>query len=118
MPDEWTMLLVVAVERAGIESTVTAEFLDSLSGETTQFRYRSAEPIFEPGDFVNMKGLEISFLHKQTLTPITFLAGSVIVIPAQTSRPPSPPRSAAKPADTDAPESHASKIDGPDVDPS
>jgi hypothetical protein len=97
IPDEWTMLLVVFVERDGIENTVTAEFLDSQSGETTQFKCRSAEPILEPGDFVNMKGLEISFLDKQTLTPITFLAGSLIVIPEKTSRPPLPPRPPAPP---------------------
>jgi hypothetical protein len=96
-PDEWTMLLVVTVDRVGEENTVIAEFLDSLTGEITLFRCRSAEPVLEPGDFVNMKGLEISFLDKQTLTPITFLAGSLIVIPEKTSRPPLPPRPPAPP---------------------
>lgn len=91
------MLLVVTVDRGGNENTVTAEFLDLLSGETTQFRCRSAEPVLEPGDFVNMKGKEISFLHKPTLTPITFLAGSIIIIPKNVIRPPSPPRPPAPP---------------------
>ena len=66
------MLLVVAVDRVGDDYTVIAEFLDSLTGETTQFRCQSAEPVLEPGDFINMKDKEISFLHKQTLIPITF----------------------------------------------
>ena len=65
IPSEWTMLLVVSVDREGDENTVTAEFLDSLTGETTQFRCLSAEPVLEPGDFINMKGKEISFLHKR-----------------------------------------------------
>jgi hypothetical protein len=103
IPDEWTMLLVVSVERDSDEYAVTAEFLDSQNGETTQFKCRSTEPILEPGDFINMKGKEISFLHKQTLMPITFLAGSLIVIPEQTSRPPSPPRPLAAPKGRPAP---------------
>jgi hypothetical protein len=97
IPDEWTMLLVVTVDRNGDENTVTAEFLDSQTGETTQFKCRSPEPVLEPGDFINMKGKELSFLHKQTLIPITFLAGSVIVIPENTTRSPSPPRPPAPP---------------------
>jgi hypothetical protein len=97
IPDEWTMLLVVTVDRDGDENTVTAEFLDSKTGETTQFNCRSDEPVLEPGDFINIKGKEISFLHKQTLIPITFLAGSVIVIPENTTRPPSPPQPPAPP---------------------
>ncbi len=98
IPNEWTMLLVVSVERDGDENTVTAEFLDSQNGETTQFKCSSAEPVFEPGDFINMKGKEFSFLHKQMLVPVTFLAGSPIVMPEKASRPPIPPRTAALPA--------------------
>jgi hypothetical protein len=91
-PTEWTMLLVVTIERKDDENTVSAEFLDSQANETTQFKCRSAESVLEPGDFVNMKGNEISFLHKPTLIPITFLAGASIVIPEKTRRLPSPAR--------------------------
>jgi hypothetical protein len=91
------MLLVVTVERDGDENTVTAEFLDSQANETTKFKCQSVEPVLEAGDFVNMKANEISFLHKQTLAPITFLAGSLIVIPERTSRPPSAPRPPVQP---------------------
>jgi hypothetical protein len=97
IPKEWTLLLVVAVDREGIESTVTAEFLDSQSAETTQFKCRSAEPVLEPGDFVNMKGSEISFVHKATLIPITFVDGAMIVIPEKTADPLSPPPPAIPP---------------------
>jgi hypothetical protein len=93
IPEEWSLLLVVDVERDGIENTVTAEFLDSQSGETTQFKCRSDEPVFEPGDFVNMKGDEISFVHKATLVPVTFMDGATIVIPEQSVEPPPLPQS-------------------------
>jgi hypothetical protein len=81
VPAEWTLLLVVEVGRDADENTVTAEFLDSQSGETARFKYRFAEPVLEPGDFVNMKGREISFVHKATLIPVTFVDGAMIVIP-------------------------------------
>jgi hypothetical protein len=91
IPEEWSLLLVVTVERDGDENTVTAEFLDSQSGETTQFKCRSDEPVLEPGDFVNMKGNEISFVHKATLIPVTFVDGAMIVIPEKAVEPPPPP---------------------------
>jgi hypothetical protein len=75
-PEEWTLLIVVSVERGGEEGTVTAEFLDSQNGETTQFKCRSAEPILELGDFVSVKGNEISLVHKPTLIPIRFIVGA------------------------------------------
>jgi hypothetical protein len=90
-PEEWTLLIVVSVERGGEEGTVTAEFLDSQNGETTQFKCRSAEPILELGDFVSVKGNEISLVHKPTLTPIRFIVGALIVIPQKTNEPPPPP---------------------------
>jgi hypothetical protein len=97
IPTEWTLLLVVEVERDGDVYAITAEFLDSQSGETTQFRYRSTEPVLEPGDLVNMKGDEISFVHKGALIPIIFENGATIVIPEKAVEPPPPPPA---PADT------------------
>lgn len=88
---EWTLLLVVEVRRDGDENTVIAEFLDSQSSETVQFRCQSVEPVLEPGDFVNMKGDEISFVHKGTLIPILFENGATIVIPEKGFEPPPPP---------------------------
>ena len=92
IPTEWTLLLVVFVDRNSDENTVTAEFLDSQTGETTQFKCRSAEPVLEPGDFVNMKGKEISFVDKATLIPVTFTDGASIVIPEKAFEPPPPPQ--------------------------
>jgi hypothetical protein len=92
IPAEWTLLLVVDVRRDDDENTVTAEFLDSQTGETTQFKCRSTHPVLEPGDFVNMKGKEISFVDKATLVPITFLDGAVIVVPEKAVELPPPPQ--------------------------
>jgi hypothetical protein len=91
-PEEWTLLLVVSVDRNDDENSVTAEFLDSQTGETTRFKCRSAESVLEPGDFVNMKGKEISFVDKATLIPVTFVDGAMIVILEKAVEPPPPPQ--------------------------
>ena len=101
IPTEWTLLLVITVDRDGNENSVTAEFLDLQSGETTQFKRRSDEPILEPGDFVNIKGKEISFVHKATLIPVTFRNGASIVVPEKPPEP--PPRPRAPPRSPPAP---------------
>ena len=97
--EEWPLLLVVSVERDGDENTVAAEFLDSLTGEIAQFKCRSAEPVLDPGDFVNMKGKEISFVDKATLVPVTFVDGAMIVISEKAAEltPPPQPLAAAPP---------------------
>jgi hypothetical protein len=98
IPAEWTLLLVVDVKRDDDENTVTAEFLDSQTGETTQFKCRSTNPVLEPGDFVNMKGKEFSFVDKAMLIPVTFVDGAIIVVPEKPAEPlPSPPPLPAAP---------------------
>jgi len=87
--DEWTMLVVLAVERVDEENTVTAEFLDSREGESTTFSCRSELPILEPGDFINLKRDQVSFVHKDSLWTITFTIGDTVVIPKDP--PPEPP---------------------------
>lgn len=77
---EWTMLVVLAVKRDRQENSVQAEFLDSLSGETFEFTCSSPEPLFAEGDLINKKGLEISFLFRPTLTPVTFKIGEFVKI--------------------------------------
>lgn len=97
--DEWTMLVVLAVDRVDEENTVTAEFLDSREGETTTFACRSEHPILEPGDFINMKGDQVSFVHKDSLWPVTFaIGGTVAIAKAPPPDPvPSAPPTKAKP---------------------
>jgi hypothetical protein len=80
-PSEWTLLVIVAVARRADTNLVTAEFLDSLSHEQTDFMCRTADPIFQVGEFVNIKGDEVSYLYKPTLTPLIFRMGSVVPLP-------------------------------------
>ncbi|UWU84913.1 hypothetical protein N2605_00145 [Bradyrhizobium yuanmingense] len=81
-PDEWTVLIVLLVDRIGDENAITAEYLDSRDGETTTFACRSELPIFDAGDFINMRGDEISFIHKEALRPVFFRIGGTVTIPA------------------------------------
>ena len=89
--DEWTMLVVLVVERAVEENAVTAEFLDSREGETTKFGCRSEFPLLEPGDFITMKGDQVSFVLKDSLWPVTVTIGGTITIPTSPPAEPSVP---------------------------
>jgi hypothetical protein len=79
--DEWSMLVVLVVDRTDDENTVTAEFLDSREGETTKFACQSELPVLEQGDFITMKGDQVSFVLKDSLWPVTFTIGEAVVIP-------------------------------------
>jgi hypothetical protein len=45
------------------KNTVQAEYLDSLSHETTEFTCLSSEPVFEVGDLISKKNNQFSFVH-------------------------------------------------------
>ena len=94
------MLVVLAVDRAGEDNIVTAEFLDSREGETTTFSCRSELPILEAGDFITMKGDQVSFVHQDSLWPVTFTIGGTVAIPEEQPPDPSP---AAAPARAETP---------------
>jgi hypothetical protein len=94
-PDEWAMLVVTEVERAGGYNTVKAEFLDSREGESTTFLCRSAISVLEAGDFINMKSDQISFVHRGSLWPVTFAAGGTVDIPEGSPPDPVPAPAAA-----------------------
>lgn len=78
---EWTVLVVLSVDRIGDESTVTAEYLDSRGGETTTFHCRSEQPVLGAGDFINMREDEVSFIHKEALRPVFFHIGGTVTLP-------------------------------------
>ena len=82
--EDWTVLVVLTVERTEQENSVTAEFLDSREAETTTFTCLSELPVLEAGDFINMKGDEISFVHKEALRPVIFRKGGTVVVPEGT----------------------------------
>lgn len=87
----WQLLVVVQIDRIGTKNTVIAEFLATEAGATTKFTYLSEEPLFEIGDFVSKKEDQISFLHRETLSTITFKDGST-VRPTQPEAPLARPR--------------------------
>lgn len=74
-PEEWTLIVVQSVERRGDENRVEGEFLDSDTTEQFRFTCRSAMPLFEAGDFVSVRGSEISFVDRDTLQPVVFVSG-------------------------------------------
>jgi hypothetical protein len=90
-PDEWTVLIVLAVDRISDENAVTVEYLDSSNGETTTFACHSELPIFDVGDFINMRGDEISFIHKEALRPVFFRIGVTVTMPAAPAEEVAPP---------------------------
>jgi hypothetical protein len=89
--DEWTMLVVLAVDRVDEENTVMAEFLDSREGERTTFACRSEISILGPGDFINVKADQVSFVHKDSLWPVTFTIDGTVAIPRTPPPEPSAP---------------------------
>ncbi|MGO7554287.1 hypothetical protein [Rhizobium johnstonii] len=93
---EWQLLVIVAIDRTGNKNIVLAEFLATVVGTTAKFEYFSDLPLFEVGDFVSKKGDQISFLHRDTLTTITFKEGSTVALNlAVGGRRPSLPNKAA-----------------------
>ena len=84
-PNDWTLLTIVHVERRGEENVVKTEYMDSLKRETIEFNCFSREPLFEVGQFVSQRGKEFSFLHPEKLVPVTFVAGSWISQPSESS---------------------------------
>ncbi|MEY9722102.1 hypothetical protein ABIA22_004656 [Sinorhizobium fredii] len=89
---EWTLVVILAVERRGQENTVEGEFLDSETNEAFRFTCHSEAPLFEVGDFVSVNGNQISFVDHETLLPVVFAAGSwVNPAPVQPTPEPSAP---------------------------
>ncbi|MBX4911687.1 MULTISPECIES: hypothetical protein [Rhizobium] len=99
-PEEWTLVVVQSVDRRGDENKVEGEFLDSDTGEQFRFTCRSAKPLFEAGDFVSVRGNQISFVDRDTLQPVAFLSGAWVETTAEPPRqnPTSPPIATPKAA--------------------
>jgi len=79
--DDWTLLVITSIERAGERWSIKAEFLDSLHHEVTEFACASSAPIFEVGDFLSKRSREITFLQRQSLAPVTFAVGGYVELP-------------------------------------
>lgn len=98
---EWTLVVVLAVDRRGHENKVEGEFLDSETNETFRFTCYSEMPLFEVGEFISVNGDRISFVERATLLPVVFTAGTwVTPAPARSvvERPATIPRPVSQPA--------------------
>ena len=95
---EWTLLVIFSVDRRGEKNTVQAEYLDSLSHETTEFTCLASEPVFEVGDLISKKDNQFSFVHKETLAAVTFVEGGMVSLPKIEATPikPTQPRVSPK----------------------
>ncbi len=91
-PNEWTLAVIRSVQRQGEENTVDAEFLSSETEELCSFFCYSDVEIFSAGEFISIKGKEVSFVDRETLVPVNFTMGSRIIMgdPSSQMRP-SPP---------------------------
>lgn len=99
--DEWTLVAIHTVDRSETENRVEGEFLDSETHEAFCFIYYSESPLFEAGDFLSVNGGQISFVHRGTLQPVVFTAGSWV-----RPEPPAPKQSAPKPQVPAKPANH------------
>lgn len=103
---EWTLVVIMAVDRRGQENRVEGELLDSETAEAFRFTCRSEAPLFQVGDLVSVNGNQISFVDHETLLPVVFAAGSWVE-PAPMRPTPEPrapvPRPATKPASKSKP---------------
>ncbi|CAN7150911.1 hypothetical protein LJR235_000060 [Pararhizobium sp. LjRoot235] len=99
-PEEWTLVVVQSVDRRGDENKVEGEFLDSDTGEQFRFTCRSAKPLLEAGDFVSVRGNQISFVDRDTLQPVAFFSGAWVETIAEPPRqiPIATPKAAPKSA--------------------
>ncbi|MGR9134766.1 hypothetical protein [Rhizobium leguminosarum] len=73
---EWTLVVILAVDRHGQENQVECEFLDSETHEAFRFTCHSEAPLFEVGQFISVNGSQISCIDPESLRPVVFAAGS------------------------------------------
>lgn len=86
-PNDWSLLIITSVERDGEKNIVRAEHLDAKESEEKKFECFSSQSIFDVGDFINIRGVEVSFLYKETLTPAAFTIGGRVSFPEKRKEP-------------------------------
>jgi hypothetical protein len=74
-PNDWSLLLIEEANRSGERNEVRASVLDSFDEKVVRFFCYSEAPLFEPGEFMSMRGNEISFFDQQTMTTFTVAIG-------------------------------------------
>lgn len=88
-PNQWALAVICSVQRKGEKNTVDAEFLSSDTEELCSFFCYSDVEIFSAGEFISIKGKEVSFVDRETLVPVNFTMGSRIIMgdPSSQMRP-------------------------------
>lgn len=118
---EWTLVVILAVDRRGQENRVEGEFLDSDKNEAYRFTCHSEAPLFEVGEFVSVNDNQISFVDRETLLPMVFAVGSwvtpapMLSTPKQSApipRPATKPVSKSKPAQLIRKKQKQKNVDG------
>lgn len=77
-PHAWTLHVVTSVDRRGDQNDLEAECLESSDGVLARFSCKSLRPIFEVGDYMSIRGKEVSFLFKELMIPVQFVFGGTV----------------------------------------
>ena len=76
--DVWSLAVVHAVRRLGNENQIEAEFLDTKSGGMFGFACYSDREFLSPGEFISVKGNQVSCVSRHSLSPTFFTFGGSV----------------------------------------
>ncbi|MBD8877663.1 hypothetical protein [Roseibium polysiphoniae] len=76
--DVWSLAVVHAVRRLGNENQIEAEFLDTKSGGVFGFACYSDREFLSPGEFISVKGNQVSCVSRHSLSPTFFTFGGSV----------------------------------------
>ena len=79
--DQWHLLVVTSVLREKAISTVICECITASPVVEIRFKIASPEPVFDVGDFVNKRGGQFSFLHRDSMSVVSFRNGEELRLP-------------------------------------
>ncbi|UES36822.1 hypothetical protein [Roseibium aggregatum] len=74
----WSLAVVNAIRRLGNENQIEAEFLDSERGGMFGFECYSDREFLSPGEFISVKGNQVSCVSRHSLSPTFFTFGGTV----------------------------------------
>ncbi|MDX5591976.1 hypothetical protein [Pseudovibrio sp. SPO723] len=92
--DVWSLAVVHAVRRLGNENQIEAEFLDTKAGGMFVFACYSDREFLSPGEFISVRGNQVSCVSRHSLSPAFFTFGGSVDLdgkPEPDGRKPSTP---------------------------
>lgn len=78
-PNEWTLAVIRSVQHQGEKYMVEAEYLSSETQELCSFFCYSDVEFFSVGEFISIKGKQVSLVDRETLVPVNFTMGTRII---------------------------------------